>query len=262
MKIELLENLIRRCVREVLDQLEEGKNVINLNYLSEAEEDENPQSSAPDNPPGSSPETPSGNKSGDEMEKEPSTEEPETALKGALVVNPRNKSNLIPIKWEGTDESSVERTLYNMAVSIAGRDAKVSLGAQRAGRESASNPNFTIYFYFGRLDPESEEIFLIADKNLQICKDESVHPSELGAPVVSVLTRYTGKKIRNWDDEPKPEQYNPDEKYGDFESRMGSLVRPKTSMAPRYGIEEPDRFIESAAPLFKKMINKILDGRR
>jgi hypothetical protein len=102
------------------------------------------------------------------------------------------------------------------------------------GRESVANPNASVYFYFGKTDPESEEVFLMADKSIQIAKDDSVQPGDLTGTPVST---------------PPPEHLNygtmSDQEYTDY---MNTRNLPK----PRYGIDE------DAKRLIKKAVNQIL----
>lgn len=282
MRTELLEALIRQCVVEVLDQIEEDqvsklkssgigkadgkepvkqkipvkpfktgkKQKVNITKLNEEEEkpdDKKPEEkpaepspekgpeaaapSAPATPPSPTPEEPKAPAAA-----EPPPEKPQRIPKGASVINPKDKSKLDPIKWMGRDESSIERTLHQVAVSMAGPRTKVSLGAKRMAREAIANPNLPIYFYFGKTDPESEEIFLMADKSLQIAKDDSVQPGDLTGTPVST---------------PPPSHPN----YGamsddEYTTYMNQRNLPK----PRYGIDE------GAAKLIKRMVNQILDS--
>lgn len=285
MKTELLETLIRQCVKEVLDQVEEDINVgklkssgigkedgkepakqkipikpfntgkkqkINIRKLNEdnGEPTDEPTPSPADQP--AVPEDePKAEPKAEPKPKEPAEPHP-PSMRGAIVVNPRDKSRLEPIKWQGRDESSLERTLHRVAVSIAGARTKVSLGAKRMARELAANPSATAYFYFGKTDPESEEIFLMADKSIQIAKDDSVQPGELtGTPVTPGRTLPVGK----WD-EPSPE-VDPKRKYADWGSRFSN--RPITAK-PRYGIDEPGELNEGVTKLIKTVVNKILSS--
>ena len=291
MRTELLEALVRQCVREVLDQVEEevnasklkssgigkgdgkepakqkipvkpfktgSKKKVNITKLNEAEEDPNAEKKPEDQPAEPSPEkgpeaaAPAAEPSAPatpSVPPSPTPEEPKTAAgepapaekpqripKGASIINPKDKSKLDPIKWMGRDESSIERTLHQVAVSMAGPRTKVSLGAKRMAREAIANPNLPIYFYLGKMDPESEEVFLMADKSLQIAKDDSVQPGDLtGTPVSTPPPAHLNYGAMN-DDE--------------YTTYMNQRNLPK----PRYGIDE------SAAKLIKRMVNQILDS--
>ena len=115
---------------------------------------------------------------------EPQSEPISPKVKGAVLVNPRDKSKLQPIKFQGGDDASLERLLYRTAASVAGPKVKVALATIRVAREAARNSNAAMYFYIGKYDPESEELFLMADRSLQVAKDASVQPSELNGTSV------------------------------------------------------------------------------
>ena len=274
MKTELLEYLVRQCVREVLDQIEEEANVSKLKSSGIGKgDDKEPakqKTSVPVNfkkgkgfkvnvkkineeeePTGDMAPPADGQGTADQPpvpKEEPKPEKPEEPAeppppmaKGAVIINPKDKSKLNAIKWMGRDESSIERTLHQTAVSIAGSRTKVSLGAKRLAQEVMANPNSTVYFYIGKMDPESEEVFLMADKSLQIAKDDSVQPGELtGTPAVGTLPpnygSYGGMNDR------------------EYEDYMNTRYKAK----PRYGIDEPAALNESAKSMIKKAVNKIL----
>jgi hypothetical protein len=286
MRTELLEALVHQCVREVLDQIGEEANASklkssgigkddnkppvkqkvtvnpfrkgkgfkkNIKKLNEEEEPQDPskgpEAAAPSSPEPAKSEEP---KPEEPKPEEPKPEEPAQRIpKGASVLNPKDKSKLQPIRWQGRDESSIERTLHQVAVSIAGSRTKVSLGAKRLAREVVANPSATAFFYFGKTDPESEEVFLMADRSLQIAKDDSVQPGDLtGTPVVHPAANYTS---HTWDE--PPHEVNPDNKYAGWISRGKRAI----TATPRYGVDEPE-LNESAAKLIKQVVNKILDS--
>lgn len=287
MKTELLEALVRQCVREVLGQIEEEANAsklkssgigkedgkepvkqkvtvkpfktgkkskVNITKLNEEEAPQDPSAEkGPETPPEEpkapeTPEKPAAPKTPEEPE-EP--EKIQRIPKGAVLLNPKDKSKLQPIKWIGRDESAIERTLHQTAVSVAGPRTKVSLGAKRMARELVSNPNTTAFFYLGKTDPESEEIFLMADKSLQVAKEGSVQPGELtGTPVISPTHSYPVYGQQN----DLERDTSPDSKYSDWMTR-GKITPTAT---PRYGVDEPEAFNESATKLIKRMVNQIL----
>jgi hypothetical protein len=301
-RTELLETLIRQCVNEVLDQVDERvdtdgkpidkssgigkggkptkvkpkwmkptkftvdvKKTAKINEEEEGQEkkpDENPMdkpaepSSEPSsNPDPESPEPkpegpgePSGEPSSpeggspmggpDEPEK---TELPPKAIKGAVFVNPKDKSKLDPKPLailRGQTDVNIERILHRIATGIAGARAKVSIGAKRMAREVAKNPNASVFFYLGKMDPESDEIFLMADKSLNVAKDESIQPGELTGAPVSTLPAFYKSFGSMTDDEYETHRQN------------------RNQATPRYGIDE------SAKSMIKKVVNKILDGKR
>ena len=319
MKTELLEALVRQCVREVLDQVQEEVNAsklkssgigkgddkepakqktsvpvkfkkskgfkVNVKKINEEEDPNKSDEKKPEDKPEDKPQEPSPEKGpeasapavdpsdpaapatpappttpGDSpapaappAEAPAATPEvPQRIPKGASLINPKDKSKLDPIKWMGRDDSSIERTLHQVAVKYGGPRMKVSLGAKRLAREAIANPNLPIYFYLGKMDPESEEVFLMADKSLQIAKDDSIQPGELtGTPVINPSHDYPvyGQQ-NNLDRETDPEN-----KYADWMNRGKRTIGPK----PRYGIDEPE-LNESAAKLIKQAVNKILNS--
>lgn len=271
MKTELLEALVHQCAREVLSQIEEEANAsklkssgigkgddkepvkqkitvnpfikgkkkkVNITKINEEEEPQDPSKG----PEAAAPATPEPTKPEEPKPEEPKSEEPKPETpppripKGASVLNPKDKSKLQPIRWQGRDESSIERTLHQIAVSIGGARTKVSLGAKRLAREVVVNPSSTAFFYFGKTDPESEEIFLMADKSLNIAKDDSIQPGDLtGAPSLSPPNPALNYGSMN------------DKEYTDY-------MNTRHLAKPRYGIDE------GAKGLIKKMVNQILDS--
>lgn len=294
-RTELLEALVRQCVREVLDQVDEksapdqykklkvkwGKSTkfpVKPKTVKEAEEEDpnkpkevptankpaqppfqtpaeptEPSASAPQQapaaepsaksqPPTSQPEKPVAEPSKEPQEPE-KPEEPETRrafLKGAIIVNPKDKSKMDSLTLKslsGQNDANIERILHQVAVKNAGARAKVSLGAKRLAREISKNPSVTAYFYFGKLDPDSEEIFLMADKSIQVAKDASVQPGEItGTPASTLPPNY---KIGGMND-------------AEYMKYLGTRNAP----TPRYGIDE------GAKKMIKTMVNQILDGKK
>lgn len=186
MPTQLLEYLVKQCTREVLDQLiserANGKPEINaakasgkkipiqtktdknskffvpvkVKKVNEAEKDSpEPEQGSSDKPELSKSESPEQN------HQEPSVQS--STPSGPVIINPTDKSRLEPIRFQGHDDASVERTLHLIAAKIAGPKVKISLSAKRLARAAAQNPSASVFFYLGKLDPESEEIFLMAD---------------------------------------------------------------------------------------------------
>lgn len=317
-RTELMEALIRQCVREVLDQVEErvdadGKPIdhssdigkddnkkpkkikakwspptkfkVDIKKTSKINEEEQDQEKKPDaepSDPTSQPEPPQGEEpagndptaaepaaspsgepeqSPDAGQKPEPDDEPVTAsVKGAVMVDPKDKSRLDPkplASLKGQSDNNIERILHRIATSTAGSKAKVSIGAKRMAREFAKNPNLTVYFYFGKMDPESDEIFLMADKSLNIAKDDSVSPAEIsGVPVTNQPA--ASYSARAWD-EPEGE-INPDSKYADWMTRGKRTIVAK----PRHGYDDhdPQGLSEGAKSMIKGIVNQILDGKR
>ena len=258
---KLLEYLVKQCTKEVLDQIAEEKLKVkfakekatevpvkhkipvakgkttkfrpSVKKLSESDEPESPQAAQPSAPSAAQPAPAPEPEEPEAQEPEP-TPQPTT---GPLIINPKDKSKLQPVKFAGRDEASIDRTLHDVAARIAGPRVKVSLGAKRLAREAASNPNAKIFFYLGKMDPESDEIFLMADKSLQIAKDDSIQPSEIqGTPSLNGTPASLNIGDMN------------DDEYDAYQGR-------KIKGTPRYGLSE------KAEGMIKKAVHQILDRK-
>lgn len=169
------------------------------------------------------------------------TDEPEvpapTDLKGVILINPRDKSKLQKVPLKATsDDASLERNLHRLAATLAGSNVKISISTQRMVKDALKNPNSSAYLYLGKYDPNSDEIFLMADKSLQIAKDSSVSPAELSGTPVS----YVAPTDFN------PVTASPDE----FAQRM------------KYGAQTPTYTVnEDFKRVVKKMVCEILDRK-
>lgn len=220
MKTELLEHLVRLCVREVIGQVRE-------------EEELKGAAAPPASGLGTAdqPEIPKEDPKPEETPQEPET--PSVTPKGAILVNPRDKSKLQPIQIPSGGDSAIERTLHKAAAAVAGPHVKVALLAQRMAREAIKNPNVSVYFYLGKYDPNSEEIFLMADKSLQVAKDSSVPPTEIGAPVGQVVPSQFDASTAN---------------AGEYAKQLSTGAQK-----PAYGIDE------NLKKAVKKMVDEILN---
>ena len=181
MKQELLENLIRLCVRQVLESINEaddethGASAPPADGQGTADQPPIPQDKSGTN----SPET-----SGRETPEIPSSAD----LKGVVFINPRDKSKIKSAELKSiNNDVALERELYGMAATVAGSKVKVALATTRMAKDTLKNPNSPTFLYLGKYDPNSDEVFLMADKSLQVAKDSSVTPADLtGAPVSQV----------------------------------------------------------------------------
>jgi hypothetical protein len=267
---KLLEYLVKQCTKEVLDQIAEeqklkvkfakekatevpvkhkiaatiGKDTKfkpKVKKLSESDEPEAQQSAQPSTPSSQPSSQPPKSKEPEQPE-EPEAQEQEPvppSTAGPVLINPKDKSKLQPVKFSGRDDGSIDRTLHDVASRIAGPKVKVSLGAKRLAREAASNPNAKIFFYLGKMDPESDEIFLMADKSLQIAKEESIQSSEIqGTPVLSGTPSSLNIPGMN------------DVEYDAYQAQQ-----KRGGLKPRYGLSE------NAENIIKKAIHKILDRK-
>lgn len=112
---------------------------------------------------------------------------PAPDMKGVVFVNPKDKAKLIKVPIQAQGDAGIERSLHQQAARLAGSRVKVALPTSRMVKDVLHNPNTSVYLYLGKYDPESDEVFLMADKSLQVAKDSSVSPGELtGAPVTAL----------------------------------------------------------------------------
>jgi len=176
MKQELLEYIIRECAREVIAQIKEDETI------GAAAPPADGQGTA------DQPAIPKDKDTNPEPPQDKETPEVPSSpdLKGTNFVNPRDKSRLQKVELKGGDDASLERTLHRLASSVAGARVKVALATLRAAKEAARNPSSTLFLYIGKYDPESDEIFLMADKSLQVAKDSSIPPSEISSGVSTI----------------------------------------------------------------------------
>lgn len=157
MKQELLEHIIRHCIREVISQ------------IGEADDDIKGAPAPPADGQGTAdqPAIP---------QKDPNVT---TDLKGIVFVNPKDKAKLSKIVIPSKDDAGMERSLYQQIARLAGSKIKIALSTYRLVKDTLKNPSGSLYLYLGKQDPDSDEIYLMADKSLQIAKDASISPEEL-----------------------------------------------------------------------------------
>lgn len=157
-------------------------------------------------------------------------------MKGVILVNPRDKSKLQQVPLRAGDDASLERNLHRLAATLAGSQVKVALSTQRAAKDAVKNPNSSVYLYLGKYDPSSEEIFLMADKSLNVAKDASISPAEItGTPVSQIA----------------PSDFNPmTASPGEFGTRM-----QQKGQSPVYGVDEQFKRV------IKKMVKEIIQKR-
>lgn len=154
-KRELLECLIRECICELLDHTNEADETIGA-----AAPPADGQGTA-DQPALSQPESPLG--------KVPSS--------GVILVNPRDTSKLQPLPLKFTDDAKLERDLFKVGSTIGGPRIKTSLNAVRSVKDAIQNPSSPVYVFIGKYDPDSDEVFVMADKDLNVAREESVTPT-------------------------------------------------------------------------------------
>jgi hypothetical protein len=175
MKQELLEYLVRRCVREVLEQ--------RVNEVGSKPMDDGGAEAPPGDGQGTADQPPV-EKDKDTTPEDPS--KPETpyasSLKGVLFINPRDKSKIKPITV--TNDANLAKNLQSLAKTIAGPQGFVAHGTLEAVQKAISGQIPSIFLYFGKLASDARDIYLQADASMQVAKDNSVLPSEItGTPV-------------------------------------------------------------------------------
>jgi hypothetical protein len=112
-------------------------------------------------------------------------------IKGVVFVNPNNKAKLQKVKTY-SDDAALEKSLYDMAAAAVGPTVKIAISTIRTVKNSLKSPNIPLYLYIGKYDPDSNELFLLADKNLQVAKDSSIPPEELIPTTPSVAPGAVG----------------------------------------------------------------------
>ena len=198
MKQELLEYLIRHVTREVLKQtggklnLREQDEEEKGEFAKEKDGDTKGAASPPEDVKDTSDQTSMQKNTATDTEepskKETPTPPPSADLKGVVFVNPKDKAKLQKIKVSGMDDATLERNLHRLAATLAGSSVKIAISTTRAVKDAVKNPNTSVYLYLGKYDPNSEEVFLMADKSLQVAKDASIQPSEMTGGVVSPIS--------------------------------------------------------------------------
>jgi hypothetical protein len=226
MKKELLEYIIRACSKEVLQQLNEAEDTEGApappaDGQGTADQPPIPKGKTPISTEPEEPQTP----------KVPSSPE----LKGIVLVNPKDKSKLQKVDLKSGDDSSVERSLHKIAAGMAGSKVKIALSTLRLAKDAARNPNTSIYLYIGKYDPQSDELFLMADKSLQVAKDSSVSPAEIPSGM-----------------SPMSLSFNP------YSANDAELAKHITGGGMRQ-VQEPVN--EELKGMIKKMVTNLINGR-
>lgn len=239
-KQQLFESIARLCVQEVLNNL----SLRNASKLREADEPSSNDSAQ--NAGQASDEQPSMDNKPDTTPSEPSDKEAPTPKKekdtssGVWFVNPKDKSVLQKVVATASDDASLERKLYSFTSKNYGPKVKVSLGAFRDIKNGLKDPSSPTFLYIGKLDPDSEEIFLLADKSLQVAKDETVDAE----------TSY---------DYSKGSDFDPNTAEGDeFAKRMQSAGKSDVAELPDDSDDFASQMDESLKASIKKLIRKEL----
>lgn len=158
MKKELLEEIIRLCVREVLDIVP----VIGTD-LHEAD-----TVGAPAPPAG-----------GQGTADQPPVPDAEAAplspdAKGIFFVNPKKQLKPELKTIPQLPDANLERELYKIASAAAGPRVRIAANTLRSVKNQQQNPALAVFLYVGKQDPDSEELYLLADRTLQGARANSV----------------------------------------------------------------------------------------
>ena len=169
-------------------------------------------------------------------DKEPQQPEtpPSPSLKGVVLVNPRDKSKLqkVPLNAQA-DDIVLKKNLQRVASTIVGPNVKIADQVTRLVKDALRNQNSTVYLYLKKFDPNSGEIFLMADKSLQIAKNESVPSSDIASnPSVPFVPPST------------------------VQPTTTPIQEPQTQQDPQ-AIRE-----QQLKSVISKMVNEILDGNK
>lgn len=260
MKKELLEYLVRACAKEVIQQLDENfyrsngrpSPILSRAFVNEADDETKGAAAPPADGQGTADQPPVPKAAKEPKSQEPS--QPETpkepkSFKGINLVNPRDKSKIDRIELSG-DAASIERVLHRKASSVAGSKVKISIGAMRAIDNALKNPSIPLFLYIGKFDPESEELFVMADNSLQIAKDSSVSQDELSSGLPGTFQAT---------DIADPKDYDPDQMGAAYaQKQAGYSDRSQIEPEIEFG---DNSFGESIRPAIKALVNEILNRK-
>ena len=161
MKKELLEQIIRQCVKEVLEIIPA------IGDLHEAD-----TVGAPAPPAG-------GQGIGQTI---PIPDEEVSMIgtpKGVFFVNPKNPNAKPEVQtFQKLPDAQLERELYKIASRSVGPRVRIAANTLRSVKNYLQNPNLSVFLYVGKQDPDSDELYLLADKTLQGARSHSEHLSQ------------------------------------------------------------------------------------
>ena len=172
MKKKLLSYIIRECVEEVLDFVEE--------------KEEGDTEGAPSPPAGGqgTADTPPIDKSESPSSLEQDTLTSPVPTTGIHFIHPKDKGKFEKMTFKDSDDAQLERQLFNMASKRGGTHVKVSLSTQNAVKNNLRTKSVEpLFLYFGKYDPESDEVFLMSDKDVNKAKQNSVEPTDVISPL-------------------------------------------------------------------------------
>jgi len=97
-------------------------------------------------------------------------------LKGIVLYTPSGETREVPFRmW--ADDASIERTLHRVGASIGGNRVKIAIQTLKKVK-SGLNDKTPTYVYIGKYDPNAEELFVFADRNIDVAKEESIKPED------------------------------------------------------------------------------------
>lgn len=159
MKKELLEYLIRECVREVLEAFPQEPETVGAPAPPAAGQ------GTADQPP--IPQQPAASPEGAPLM-------PGTT--GLFYVDPKKPQKPAPLKVQAGDPATLERQLYRTASRSGGPRVKISSAALREVPKVLANPNSALFLYIGKQneDDPDDELYLLPARTLQQAQADSV----------------------------------------------------------------------------------------
>jgi hypothetical protein len=138
-----------------------------------------------------------------EIDSEPSEKETpkkKEKLQGIVLLTPSGELRQVPFR-QWADESSIERTLHKVGASIGGNKVKIAISTMKKVRVGMSDKTPT-YIFLGKYDPNGEELFVMADRDLNSAKEQAVKPEDIsGEASGNAIEKYNTDQEINNDDE-------------------------------------------------------------
>jgi hypothetical protein len=160
MKKQLLEYIIRECVKEVLEAFPQEPDTVGAPAPPAAGQGTADQPAVPqENPATGAP--------------------PVMGAKGLLYVDPKKPAKPQPLQVTSPqDPGKLERELYRTASRSGGPRVKVSSAVLREVPKVLANPASALFLYIGKQNPEDpdDELYLLPAKTLQQAQQASVQP--------------------------------------------------------------------------------------
>jgi hypothetical protein len=191
MKKELLEIIIRECVKEVLEAFPQEPETIGAPAPPAAGQGTADQPPIP------------------QAQPEPQAAQAapiSPSARGVLFLDPKRPGKPLPLKLSGVvqEPAKLERELYRIAAKSGGPRLKVSSAALREVPKTLANPQAALFLYIGKQNPDDPdtELYLLPAKTLQQATDSSVpagvsaeHPTTaIASPDQAIVAKRTGGK--------------------------------------------------------------------